>query len=76
MMNKVQNVDKKQPADHKKEKNISQNQVDQKRKQNVKTISDILAKSQSQGTPFQKIQIGKYNLGLAKQDLWGLGEET
>jgi hypothetical protein len=61
MMNKVQNVDKSQPAVHKKEKNISKNQVDQKCKQNVKTISDVLAKSQS-GTPFQPIQIGKYIL--------------
>ena len=76
MMNRVQNVDKNQPALHKKEKNISKNQVDQKCKQNVKTISDVLAKSQSQGTPFQQIQIGKYNLWLAKQDLWDLGAES
>ena len=60
MMNKVQNVNKSQPAVQKKEKDISQNQFDQKYKQNVKTISDVLAKSQSQGTPFQQIQIGKY----------------
>ena len=61
MMNKEQNVNKSQPAVHKKEKNISENQGDQKYKQNVKTISDVLAKSQS-GTPFQQIQIGKYIL--------------
>ena len=60
MMNKVQNVNKNQPAVHKKEKNISENRGDQKCKQNVKTISDVLAKSQSQGTPFHQIQIGKY----------------
>ena len=76
MMNKIQNVNKSLPAVHKKEKDISQNQVDQKCKQIVKTISDVLAKSQSQGTPFQQIQIGKYNLGMAKQDLLGLGAES
>ena len=57
-------------------KDISKKQVDLKCKQNVKTISDVLAKSQSQGTPFQQIQIGKYNLGLEKQDLWDLGAES
>ena len=72
MTNKVQNVNKSQRAVHKKEKDISQNQVDQKCKQNVKTISDVLAKSQSQGTPFQQIQIGKYNLGLEQEYLWGI----
>ena len=76
MIKKVKTVNKSQPAVHKKEKNTSKNQVDQKCKQNVKTISDVLAKSQSQGTPFQQIQIGKYNLGLAKQDLWDLGAES
>ena len=60
MIKKVKTVNKSQPAVHKKEKNTSKNQVDQKCKQNVKTISDVLAKSQSQGTPFQQIQIGKY----------------
>ena len=71
-----QNVNQSKSTVHTKEKNISKNQVDQKHKQNVKTISDVLAKSQSQGTPFQQIQIGKYNLGLAKQDLWDLGAES
>ena len=144
MMNKVQHVNKNQPAVHKKEKNISENLGDQKDKEllmnsakcnnegqkggfknciycstslhpsnyekhiksckiyhkfmkktnygfqclvckneislrnrmyahikkehlntkekSVKTISDVLAKSQSQGTPFQQIQIGKFIL--------------
>ena len=67
-----QNVNQSKSTVHKKEKNISENQVDQKCKQNVKTVSDVLAESQSQGTPFQQIQIGKYNLGLEKQYLWGI----
>ena len=60
MIKKVKNVNKSQPALNEKEKDISQKQVDLKCKQNVKTISDVLAKSQSHGTPFQQIQIGKY----------------